>query len=340
MKSKIQSKILISCSSEIKDVPSEIELLPLGLVHSRKGSFVVDEESYRLMKDYFLKRGVDVVVDYEHQTLTNAQAPAAGWIKDLVLTDHSINAVVEWNPKAQEYLKNREYRYCSPVLDARYGDKKAIRLHSVALTNSPAIDGMYSIVNSLDFNEQEDEGDDNMDILKEIAKLLGLSENATEEQILEAIKTLANLKESSKEQDELVVNKTIGALLEVDENAKTEVVAAKIMALKNPAGFVPVDKYNEVTQKLQKMQGDDLVEMALKDGKITPAQKDWAKEYVLKDQVGFKKFMEIAQPSVPMDKLDIPIKSDKNDLESTTLLVCKNLGLSAEDLKTYGKDEK
>jgi len=34
----------------------------------------------------FTKRGKDIVVDYEHQTLKGVEAPAAGWIKALAKT--------------------------------------------------------------------------------------------------------------------------------------------------------------------------------------------------------------------------------------------------------------
>jgi len=46
------------------------------------------------------------------------------------------------------YLKNREYKYLSPVVLVRKKDHKALQLHSVALTNPPAINGMVPIVNS------------------------------------------------------------------------------------------------------------------------------------------------------------------------------------------------
>ncbi|MFR3921925.1 MAG: phage protease [Dysosmobacter welbionis] len=94
-------------------VPEVIRILPLGHVTSQKGEFDVDEESLRLMKAEIARHGVDVVVDYEHQTLDGVQAPAAGWVKDLSIQDGHIVAKVEWTDRAAAYLKNREYRYLS-----------------------------------------------------------------------------------------------------------------------------------------------------------------------------------------------------------------------------------
>ena len=93
------------------------------------------------------ERGVDLVVDYEHQTLTGDRAPAAGWVKELFAEDGHIKARVEWTLPAKQYLENKEYRYLSPVITVRKSDNKATGLHSLALTNTPGLAGMTPIVN-------------------------------------------------------------------------------------------------------------------------------------------------------------------------------------------------
>ena len=115
--------------------------------------FNVDDESFELIRKQFKDRKLDLVIDYEHQTLSDVQAPAGGWIKDLYKGEDAIIAKVEWTPKAAEYLKNKEYRYLSPVVLVRKRDQKATAIHSVALTNTPAIDGMFALVNSLDIED-------------------------------------------------------------------------------------------------------------------------------------------------------------------------------------------
>ena len=74
----------------------------------------MDDESFELIRKQFKDRKLDLVIDYEHQTLSDVQAPAGGWIKDLYKGEDAIIAKVEWTPKAAEYLKNKEYRYLSP----------------------------------------------------------------------------------------------------------------------------------------------------------------------------------------------------------------------------------
>lgn len=336
---------IIASSSEINGVPETVKILPLGKVKSQKGDFEVDNESFDKIKNTFKERGIDIVVDYEHQTLENTQAPAGGWIKDLFIEDGAIAAKVEWTPKAQEYLKNKEYRYLSPVVLVRKSDSKAIVLHSVALTNTPAIDGMYPIVNSIDI-EIEEGGNETMDLLKQLAALLGLGEGATEEQVIQALKKITEEADAAKKENQdktktdVVANKVICGLLGLDEKAKTEDVTAAIMALKNPANFVPATEFNKLKERLDKKDSDEIVVKALKSGKISAAQKEWAEEYALKDPEGFKKFVEKAPQIVPVGMIDIEDDKEKKNFSNSedTLKVCKMLGVSSEDLEKYGKE--
>lgn len=339
--------ILSVSSSEILGAPETVKLLKLGMVKSQKGDFIVDEESFQRIKNTFKDRGIDIVIDYEHQTLEDVQAPAGGWIKDIILQDGAIAAKVEWTPKAEEYLKNKEYKYLSPVVLVRKSDNKAVVLHSVALTNTPAIDGMFAIINSMNIDEIE--GGNDMD-LKKLAALLGLPEDATEEQIMQAIQTavgeIGKLQEQIKKQSgsdgetETVANKVIMGLLGLDnDKAKTEDVAAAIVALKNPANFVPATEFNKLKERLDKKDGEELVTKALKAGKISAAQKEWAQEYALKDSEGFKRFVEKAPQSVPMGEIEVDdVKKSDGKIEETTMAVCKMLGVSKEDIEKFGKE--
>ena len=144
--------VMVLTNDEMSGCPDMVKILPVGKVNSEKGDFIVDMESFQAMKAEMQRRGIDIVIDYEHQTLKDVQAPAGGWVKDLVYTPEAIVAKVEWTPKAREYLNNKEYRYLSPVVLTRKSDSKAVVLHSLALTNIPAINRMFAIVNSVDFD--------------------------------------------------------------------------------------------------------------------------------------------------------------------------------------------
>lgn len=328
----------------VEGAPETINVLPLGHVVSSKGEFDVDAESFEAMKAQIAQRGVDLVVDYEHQTLKGVEAPAAGWVKELKMENGAIMAVVEWTPRGAQYLENKEYRYLSPVVNIRKTDNKAIGLHSLALTNTPAIENMAAIVNSDNFEG----GQENMDMQK-IAELLGLGPDATEEQIMEALSALLAENKSLKdgqqppENDKVVANKEVCELLGLKAGAPVADATAKIMELK--AGKVDgvdlVAKIAALEKQSAERTADEAVTMALKAGKITPAQKDWARGYALADAAGFASFVEKAPQVVPMGSVQmeetLPLKNDQ--LDEATTLACKLAGVSEEDVKKYGLKE-
>lgn len=348
---------LIACAGEgieLSGVPTEIKILPLGRVHSQKGDFNVDEESFELIRKQFKDRKLDLVIDYEHQTLSDVQAPAGGWIKELYKGEDAIIAKVEWTAKAAEYLKNKEYRYLSPVVLVRKRDQKATAIHSVALTNTPAIDGMFALVNSLDI-EDISEGGNIMD-LKELAKALGLPETATEEEIKKAVEDAAKAAEKLKEMEEkksedktgeggkpqevaeVVANSTILSMLGLKEGAKTEDVAASIMALKTGTPDTQAELL-ALKQRMHERDADEEVQKALKAGKITAAQTGWAKSYALKDMDGFKGFVEKAPVVVPLGKLELKDALAAPGSDEVDVAILKNMGVSMEDVKKYGGKE-
>lgn len=146
----------------IAAAPTRVLIAPWGLVErSDGGSFTVDDESARLIVSKFNRLGHDVPIDYGHQTLggehapPSGKAPAAGWITALsVEPGVGIVADVNWTATAADHIAGREFRYLSPVFNTRWaGGPRAARriideLHSVGLTNTPAILGSKPIVNS------------------------------------------------------------------------------------------------------------------------------------------------------------------------------------------------
>lgn len=338
-----QTNYIYTLTNDIGQCPEEVKILPVGTVNSEKGDFIVDQESYKEMKAEMQRRGIDIVIDYEHQTLKDVQAPAGGWVKDLIYTPEAIVAKVEWTPKAKEYLKNKEYRYLSPVVLTRKSDSKAVVLHSLALTNTPAINGMFAIVNSVDFDTYNTlTGGKEMD-LQRIKELLGLPAETPEEDVMNAlVKVLEKVKDAPdpkpEEDKEVVANSVILGLLELPADSKTEDVTTKIMALK--AGVSRQNQeIQETMERLRQRDADDAVMMALKAGKITAAQKDWAKEYALKDRKGFDSFVEKAPAVVPVGKLDTTEAPKNKEKVEVDEFILKATGLSKEDLEKYTDKE-
>ena len=92
----------------------------------------------------------ELVVDYEHNSLNPfvERSPAAGWVEGIELREDGVYALVRWTENARSLIEGREYRYISPVILLDEDTSEAIALHSVALVNTPAIDGMQPLAAS------------------------------------------------------------------------------------------------------------------------------------------------------------------------------------------------
>lgn len=328
---------------DLSGVPEVIRVLPKGHVSSTKGDFEVDDRDIAGIIRQFKARRLDLVIDYEHQTLSDVQAPAAGWIKDLYPGEDALMARVEWTQKGREYIANKEYRYLSPVVLVKKADQHAAVFHSAALTNTPAITGMFAIINS-DALSIEEEEEPRME-LSALIELLGLEEGTAEEDVLKRIKELTQQaaeegqggqegKEGpAKEGTQLVANKTVLDLLGLPEDARTEDVTARIMAFK--AGDSALQRrVAELEKQAASQKAEELVGLAMKDGKLSPAQKEWAVAYALSDPKGFAKFVEKAPVVVPMGKT--AFAADERKQAGVDWKILKNQGVTEEDLKKYG----
>ena len=65
---------ILSLSADLVEAPDYIMVLPLGYISSEKGDFVVDKESFQMIQNHMQRRAIDIVIDYEHQTLNGTQA--------------------------------------------------------------------------------------------------------------------------------------------------------------------------------------------------------------------------------------------------------------------------
>lgn len=136
-----------------------IRLIPSGLFRATDGrpagvaGWILTANNAKVIIQAAASRANDFVLDYEHQTMQaskNGQpAPAAGWFKRLEWRDGEGGGLfaldVRWTARAAAMIAAREYRYISPVFgfDAKTGEVQNI--HSAAITNDPALDGLTDI---------------------------------------------------------------------------------------------------------------------------------------------------------------------------------------------------
>lgn len=337
---------IVANSINIDNVPKTVKLLPIGQVKSQKGDFFVDKDSYQSILEKFKSRKIDLVIDYEHQTLENVQAPAGGWIKDITLKNDGIYAVVDWTNKASQYIKEKEYRYLSPVILLDKNTRKVQAIHSVALTNTPAIDGMKAIINSLhnqvDSSDIQDEKEITLadeEIKYKIAKELDINEDATIEDILKAIKEL----KQSKEETAVLANKLKIEKIETESQQLVQ-MALSIGQIENSQKewaykrcLEDIDGFKFFVQGAYRKECDEAVRVALTSGKIAPFQKEWARQLALKDIDCFKMFVKQSLPVIPLGEIEY-LKDDnyKNSI-TRDKKPSQLLGLTDEEIRKYNK---
>jgi phage I-like protein len=316
--------------------PEEFQVFPYGVVAIEGESDAhLDEESMNIMIPAFEERGNDMVIDYEHQTLSGDQAPAAGWIKRLVNKGKDgLWAVVEWTDKAREYLAKKEYRYFSPVFWVRNGDRKIIRIQNVALTNEPKLNNLRPIVAKLAMLELDEGETKNKEakMLEKLKKLLGMKDADSEEMVIAKVEALA------KAEPKEVVAKGIYEALELKDGDSVSTVVASIHAIKQAGkGSVSRDEFDRLKKELTARDAVEIVAKAISDGKVTPEQKDWAQSYAERDMDGFKLFVAKAPVVMPMTKLPgQKAKADDIVADEATMTIAKLMGNTAEDIKKYG----
>jgi phage I-like protein len=155
--------------------------------------------------------------------------------------------------------------------------------------------------------------------------LLGLAEDASDEQIKSAMTALKAKADAAK--------------------AKDDEIAALKAAKPDPAKFVPVETFESLKTevaalKAQQTSGEvtALVDKGIAEGKLLPAQKDWAKELGNKDVAALKGYLEktpaiAALKGGTQTEGKAPEGGGADGLTEEELAVCRNLGISAEDYR-------
>lgn len=315
------------------ELPEWYTIFPEGEVEIEgEGSFIVSKEAFTLLKAQIERRGLEIVFDYEHQTLKDIKSPAAGWCRDWRWEDGvGIQARIDWTEEATGFLKKGEYRYYSPVFFVRKSDQLLAGVHSVALTNAPKTNHLQPLLAKLGAETNHQQTEESMNLLKMLIAALKLNEDATEDEVVAAVK---KLQDGSQEE---VVAKSIVEALGL-EGGDVSTVVASIHALKQTEKtMVSKSDFEALQAKLAEKDAKTVVAKAMKEGKITPDQKDWATTYATTDPQGFATFVTKAPVVIPQGTLPKDEQQDNPALgDATVLAVAKLMDVDSEDLKTYG----
>lgn len=336
--------------------PDWIELLPAGpdVVGDDGRRWVFDQTAMASVLAAFARRVRPMVIDWEHATelrgSAGLEAPASGWITELQDRGGALWGRVDWNARAAEQIRNREYRYISPVFTFQKSSGRIAEVVSAGLTNFPNLR-----LTALNRESQDSHQEDDMP-LKLIAKALGLDDGATADQIL----TAANSLKAKAEAPAMPV--ALCRALGLAETATPESAVQIVTGLKTQSldltRFVPRADYelatnraNDAEAKLKAQaaaQADaeiaGLVDQAVKDGKVAPASKDFYLA-ACRQQGGvdeFKKFLGTAPVIAPDKTVQREVGADgAAKLTDVEQAMCKVLDIDPKDYaKTLGKEEK
>ena len=322
------------------DAPEWIHVMQAGTftLHDGRGPFILKDPAS--VASASRREKVDLAIDRDHQIqLAPRGTPikAAGWIKQIEARADGLWARVEWTASAAAEIAAKEYRYISPVFNYDKKTGEILRITHASLTNDPAME-LTAVASRQPSNPDEEEDQMNK-TLTAIAALLGISAPEDEETVLAAAQ-----KHIEKAKGDLAalgdLRRAIGVAEDADQGAALSAATALASNKKDPspADYVPMKVHQELASQLSRIQQDlkadkaeAAVAEAMKAGKVSPAQKEWAVAYARADLDGFGKFVSAAPVIVTAGHSTSGAPPRKEgELDETQQAICKNLGISAE----------
>lgn len=131
---------------QVGDILSEpFEILKAGVFKKDGKDLIITEEDLTTAVDNFsalAATGIEVPIDYDHNSATGKGSKAAGWIKELSKKGQSLYARAVWTPQAKEKIASGEYRRFSSEISPNYtdqdtGEMLGFTIVAGALTNRP-----------------------------------------------------------------------------------------------------------------------------------------------------------------------------------------------------------
>lgn len=322
-------------------VPRVVNIIPLprgatsATIEARDGRrFVIDDARTLVAEsnaELERQRGPHPVDrDHRMHSWWNGGGPALGWAERYELLEDGIYAHTDWLTEGEQFIASRQYRYTSCNV---YCEKTNVtrefddwgwpvekydllmkRLAGFTITNIPALE-VYSMA-SLEHR---------MAMMKEVLALLGLSENASQEEFVRAFKEFHS-KAAAAGSGSVDLTRYV-------PRADYDALAQQLAEKKAELDTLETAKKNA--------EYDRIIEQNLSVGSFGPASKDEYREYL--NLVGPEKFQKL------MDKLpklaakpklrDIEGEGAGFDLSSLSAEEKQLLKVSGQDPQVYLKEK-
>ncbi|WP_425072580.1 phage protease [Sagittula sp. S175] len=257
------TQLPLSAPGEVADW---LRIVPKGKskAYDGRGPFFYDDPERVIANSFGFSPRIHI--DENHSTGTagkvGAPAHAHGYIVEMQEREDGIWGRVDWNPSGKALMQNRSYWGLSPVL-MHTKDGQILAITSVALTNDPALRQLAALS-----AQKETSG---MDFLKQVAEILGLGAEASEADVLAALK-----KKPKGDETALSALSAVTGALGLQPTATQAELVAMVTALQ-----ASQDKVATLETKLTKMETDfadkasrDWVQSQLSAGVAIPKGKE------------------------------------------------------------------
>ncbi|MBO1856841.1 phage protease [Burkholderia cenocepacia] len=311
-----------ACSIDAQTVlAGRAQIFPMGVFNSAGGSMLgtgpwkmTPEIGARLVGAAAAREN-GLSFDYEHQTLRAREngkpAPAAGWFKTLEVRDDGVWATdIKWTAAARQMIESGEYRYTSPVFTYDEKTGEVTSLFNVALTNTPAIDGMDAVAACAiaALSAQHTQEINVNKLLAALLPVLGLKAESTEDDAIAALSRVTTQIGTAAAGADYTLDKHLAALGSQLTDTRTALAAASAQpGTPDPTKFVPMDQLvamqNQVaalSAKYESRERDELLEQGLADGRILPAQKDYWRDQPI---AALSAYLKVAQPMAALARM-------------------------------------
>lgn len=183
-----------------------------------------------------------ILVDKDHLSHDMAQSTEAyGWVRELAMCEGNLAARIEWTPLGKPLVEGKVYKHFSTEYmttdeEVHSGSASPTKLTGLALTNRPANKEGQPPISSREGGEpltpgHGGQGEDkkqpqNCNMNAEILAELGLAEDATEEDVLNAIRDLKSAQTAAEtaEVSALVSSEEAACDVQLTEEEKEEII--------------------------------------------------------------------------------------------------------------------
>jgi hypothetical protein len=277
-----------------------LKRIPVALItrgYKGKQKFAVTREDLDQIVANFQKREADIPLDYEHSTLNAREGvptPTAGWLKRIEDAPDGRGVLWGWvayTDQGAQSVAARDYKYVSPVIDWSIRDKKTgeqqgATVTSIALTKQPLFESLPELPLVACDGWSFDGGD------------------AVEGRKVKDVKITKVIRAGAAGMVRLVA----------DDNTETEmqVEGLRVVSMADVKrgsdgrwdfASLPHDEGALVgSDVMRAMDVQTAIDAAVKEGKITPAQRGFFEKSAMADPEGFKTLAASMRPAVDLSE--------------------------------------